>query len=176
MKNDVEIEKESNFKEMSFSINDNLIENILKQEENINKYNENIINSINISTNNCEEISLYLFIHKIFSSFPSKEPEKLKQFNFNYLMNNINLNYFDINVIINEIKKINKTFDSSKSGTINIIIKNIEISENLLTNSSNDIILNYKLTKNALKSKPLQYLHICLSRFNRFHRKNLQNV
>ena len=152
MKNDDEIENESNFKEISFSINDNLIENILKQEENINKYNENIINSINISSNNYEEISLYLFVHKIFSSFPSKEPEKLKQFNFNYLMNNINLNYFDINVIINEIKKINKTFDSSKSGTINIIIKNNEISENLLTNSSNDIILNYKLTKNALKS------------------------
>ena len=66
MKNVVEIEKESNFKELSFSINDNLIENILKKEENINKYNENIINSINISSNNYEEISLYLFIHKIF--------------------------------------------------------------------------------------------------------------
>ena len=52
MKNDDEIENESNFKEISFSINDNLIENILKQEENINKYNENIINSINISSNN----------------------------------------------------------------------------------------------------------------------------
>jgi hypothetical protein len=72
MKNDDDIENESNFKEMSFSINDNLIENILKQEENINKYNENIINSINISSNNYEEISLYLFVHKIFSSFPSK--------------------------------------------------------------------------------------------------------